>query len=113
MRLGVHIVAFDFPGGPAATGPTLADVGRGRVMPFTPDPAGFVDGLGETSSRSSPTSVRSRRGADPGRSASAWSVRRPPSWPRRRLPPREAGYLHLHTAHLRQQADVGTGLRAR
>jgi F420-dependent oxidoreductase-like protein len=27
MRLGVHVVNFDFPGGPAAIGPTLARVG--------------------------------------------------------------------------------------
>src|SRR5687768_2811502 len=28
MRLGVHLVSFDFPGGPAAIGPTLAEVVR-------------------------------------------------------------------------------------
>ncbi|GAA3181794.1 TIGR03560 family F420-dependent LLM class oxidoreductase [Blastococcus jejuensis] len=28
MRVGVHLVAWDLPGGPAAIGPALADVGR-------------------------------------------------------------------------------------
>jgi F420-dependent oxidoreductase-like protein len=28
MRIGVHVVSFSFPGGPAAIGPTLAAVGR-------------------------------------------------------------------------------------
>ena len=28
MRLGVHLVDFDLPGGPASIGPTLAATGR-------------------------------------------------------------------------------------
>jgi hypothetical protein len=28
MRIGVHVVSFSFPGGPASIGPTLAAVGQ-------------------------------------------------------------------------------------
>ena len=28
MRIGLHLVSFDFPGGPAAVGPAVAEVGR-------------------------------------------------------------------------------------